>query len=349
MITISDFEALLLKSESSSLDYKRSQYDFVNDRDKSKTAKFIKDIISFCNTIRTETAHIIIGIEVADDGSKNLIGLNEHIDDSVFQDKIKNKVSPNPVFSYSTFQYSEKYYGIIEIPVKKYSEPISPTLKMKGLEPGEIYFRRGSTNSEATGREVITINKWLESLPDEIKEKSLSDEIHQLLTRITSTKYPLSECIAQGLHLAERFNLQGLKEFCKNELTGWTNKVTEEEISKLLSYRVNEVVISPYEIEVNPYTSVDSVGLLNELKKIKGVFTQRILFHQPISEIEKFIKRISENPKSTILTLKMSVGKFFGDKDLGIKNVTLYANRDNLDNIYNGIRQKLIDKLLEIS
>jgi len=45
----------------------------------------------------------------------------------------------------------------------------------------------------------------------------------------------------------------------------------------------------------------------------------------------------------------MSAGKFFSDKDLGIKNVTLYANRDNLDNIYNGIRQSLIDRLLEIS
>lgn len=349
MITKSDFEVLLLKSESSTLDFKRDQYNFANDKDKSKTAKFIKDIISFCNTIRTETAYIIIGVEVSDDGSKNLIGLNENVDDSVFQDKIKNKVTPNPVFSYFTFQYLDKSYGILEIPIKKYSEPLSPTLKMKGLEPGEIYFRRGSTNSEATGREVITINKWLESLPDEIKEGSLSDEVHQLVSRITSRIYPLSECIAQGLHLAERNNLEGLKEFCKNELTGWSNKVTEEEIPKLLSYRVNEVLISPYEIEVNPYAGVNSVGLLNELRKIKGVFTQRILFPQPISEIEKFIKRISENPNSTILTLKMSVGKFFSDKDLGIKNVTLYANRDNLDNIYNGIRQSLIDRLLEIS
>jgi hypothetical protein len=70
-----------------------------------------------------------------------------------------NKAFPNPVFSYYTFKYSDKQFGILEIPIRKYSEPISPTIKMRGLEPGKIYFRRGSTNSEANGREVITINK----------------------------------------------------------------------------------------------------------------------------------------------------------------------------------------------
>lgn len=59
MITNSDFESLIWKSESSSIDFKRNQYNIINDFDKTNTAKFIKDIISFCNTIRTESAFII--------------------------------------------------------------------------------------------------------------------------------------------------------------------------------------------------------------------------------------------------------------------------------------------------
>ena len=124
MITASNFEALLLKSESTNIDFKLKQYNFKADQDKTETAKFIKDIISFCNTIRTESGFIVFGIGVNSDGSKNLIGLDENVDDSIFQEKIKNKVSSNPVFSYSSIMYLGKTYGIIEIPVVKYSEPI---------------------------------------------------------------------------------------------------------------------------------------------------------------------------------------------------------------------------------
>jgi hypothetical protein len=348
MITTAIFETLLLKSESSNIDFKLQQYDFKNDIDKSKTAKFIKDIISFCNTIRTEPAYIIIGIEINKDGSKKLVGLNENIDDSIFQEKLMNKVSPNPTFSSYSFSYSELNFGIIEIPIKKYSEPISPTVKMKGLEPGRIYFRRGSSNSEANGREVITISKWLESLPDIISENSLSTEIPQLISKITSRKYPLSECIADVLQFAEKFNLPRLKEFCKNELSGWHNKLSEEEVPKQLSYRVSEVLISPYEIEINPYSGLSSTGLLNEMKKTEGFYPQRFLFPQPISDLETYIKRLNDNP-NTIMTLKTSANRIFTDKKFHDLKVTMYANRDNIENIYNGIRQKLIDNLLEIN
>jgi hypothetical protein len=347
MITKSEFEILLLKPESTTLDFKRTQYEIIKEGDKSNTAKLIKDIICFCNTIRTETAYIIIGIDIKDDGSKNLVGLNENIDDSIFQNKVKGKVSPSPIFSYYTFAFADKKFGILEFPVKKYLEPLSSTINMNGLEAGKIYFRRGSSNSEAFGREVITINNWFGNMPNESIGLSFTDEIHQLLSRITSTKYPLSENIAQALHLSETYNLHELKEFCKNELTGWFNKVSEDDIPKILSYRVNEVIVSPYEIEINPYAAANSIAVMNELKKTKGFFTRRILFAQPISEIEKNLKRLNENPNNTIMTRKISGDKIINEK-ITIPQLILYANRDNLDNVYSGIRQKLIDILVAI-
>ena len=220
---------------------------------------------------------------------------------------------------------------------------------MKGLEPGKVYFRRGSSNSEANAREIITINKWLESLPDRTSELSLPLEIPKLIAKITSRKYALSECIAEVLQIAERFNLPDLKEFCKNELSGWRNKIPEEDVPNLLSYRVNEVIISPYEVEINPFSGLNSSGLMNEMKKTDGFYTRRVLFSQPISEIETFLKRINDNPDKTLMTLKISGNKFFSDSKYDDLKVTMYANRDNLDNIYNGIRQKLIDNLLEIN
>ena len=182
-MTKSEFEILLQKPESSNLDFKRCQYEIINDTGNVKTAKFVKDIVSFCNTIRTETSYIIIGVEIKDNGIKELLGLNKNVDDSIFQEKVKNKVFPIPNFLYHTIQYHDKTFGIIEIPVKKYSAPISSTIKFKGLEPGKIYFRRGSSNSEADFREIIMINKWMESLPEEIQENSLSDQISQMILK----------------------------------------------------------------------------------------------------------------------------------------------------------------------
>lgn len=138
-----------------------------------------------------------------------------------YQEKIKNKVIPIPFFQYYTMQYQEKNFGVIEIPVKKYTEPISGIIKMKGIEPGKIYMRRGSSNSEALGRETIMIYKWLESLPFEhMQLHSLTDNIHLILLELTSNKIPLSECIAKILLLSERFKLTKLKELCNNELKG---------------------------------------------------------------------------------------------------------------------------------
>ena len=349
-MTNDEFENLLNNPESFILDFKRSQYEIINDIDNIKTAKFVKDIISFCNTIRTDSAFIIIGVDILENGEKVLIGLDKNIDDSTFQEKLKNKVIPIPFFLYYTIQYNEKTFGVIEIPVKKYTEPISGTIKMKGIEPGKIYIRRGTSNSEALGREIIMIDKWLHSLPHEhVQSESLPESISIILLEITSNKHPLSECIAKMLLLSERFNLSKLKEFCSNELKGWFNVLPEEEVPKQLSYRLNKVIFTPYIIEINPYNNFDSSRMLAEMRKMDGCFEQLFLFPQPISEIEKILNRLKEKPNTTLLQLSSSASRAFRNDKIENLQIHIYANRDNFENIYGGIRQKLISVLLEIN
>jgi len=342
-----EFEILLQKSESSNLDFKRSQYEISKDVDNINVSKFVKDIISFSNTIRTETAYIVIGVAINEDGTKELLGLDKNVDDSIFQEKLKNKVFPIPNFLYYTVHYNEKAFGLIEIPIKKYSEPISPTIKLKGLEPGKIYFRRGSANSEATGREIIMINKWLESLPDELDKNSLSSEISLILSDITSMKFPLSKSLTDILKVADKYNLVDLKEYCKNELTGWWDKTNGDNEFKMLSYRTTDVVVSPYEVEINPYHNLDSVGMIRELLKLDGFYQKRFLFPQPVSELEKIRNRIYENPNTTLAVLKTPASKIFENGQFDNVTLRIYVNRDNIENIYNGIRQEMIDKLLK--
>lgn len=348
-MTTSEFENKLKNPESSILDFKRSQYDILNDSGDINTAKFVKDIISFCNTIRTETAYIIIGVDLAEDGTKDLIGIDKHIDDAVFQEKIKNKVIPVPIFNYDTIDYQGKIFGIIEIPIKKYPEPILGVKKMKGIEPGKVYFRRGSSNSEALGRDTIMIYKWLESLPADIEEESLLNEISRIMLKITSNSSTLSECIAESLHLAKKYKLSKLKEFCDGELSGWYDKLENLDVENVLAYRMNKVIMSPHTIELNPHHSFNSDQMINELRKMNGFYENVMLFPHSISQLESILKRISVKAANTIVSLSSAADKILGNSKLKGQKIMTYANLSNFDNVYNGIKQKLINILIEIN
>ena len=220
-MTESEFEELLNRPESTTLDFKKEQYKIINDQTGVKTSEFIKDIICFCNSIRTECAYIIIGVSTNENNEKCLLGLDNNIDDATFQEKIKDKVTPRPVFYYYVIRYKGKNFGLIEIPVFKYSEPVTPVVKMKGLEVGRVYSRRGSSNSEAIGREILLIDKWLNGLPSLSDSLNQSEEVSTLLSKITSNQLMLSNAISEALRIAKKYSLKKLLDFCNGELLGW--------------------------------------------------------------------------------------------------------------------------------
>ena len=59
------FEQLISRDEGDTLDFKKEQYEFIDD---DAIAKFVKDILAFANTIRKHNAYIIIGIEQTTSG-----------------------------------------------------------------------------------------------------------------------------------------------------------------------------------------------------------------------------------------------------------------------------------------
>lgn len=347
MITEAQFEELIKNVESTTLDFKREQYKFNNDS-AYKTDEFVKDIICFSNTIRDEAAYIIIGISI-ENGKKGLLGINTDIDDAIFQQKIKDKVYPKPTFLYYTFDYKGNEFGIIEIPVTKYQEPITPIIKMKGLEPGRVYFRRGSSNSEAIGKEIIYINKWLESLPSLYESTSLLDDISHLLSLATSKDSMLSNTISEGLRIAKKHNLESLIRFCTGELTGW-NKRCDEDKSDYLKYRMSNFVISPpqMELQIPHYISYNSTQLYNELKGLDSFYEQKIVFTESIIEIENSIKKMEESNGNMLYIKQVGVKTIFENGKMGSDTIKIYAIKNNFDIIYGSIKQRYINELMSV-
>lgn len=160
------FEELLSQGEGDLVDFKATGYfSDESSTKKDKDFDFLKDIISFANTVRRENAYIIIGVK----DNKERVGVSklELLDSAVFQAKIKDKVIPVPKFNcYPFYDDDGLIYQIIEIPVTWYSGPCLPIISHgNAIEKGQVYLRRSSSNEKATPDEIARLYEWLKGLP----------------------------------------------------------------------------------------------------------------------------------------------------------------------------------------
>ena len=341
MITEKELENILSRPESSILDYKEELYSFQYDKDLKNTSKLVKDVISFSNTIRNEKAYIIFGVVEKKDGSNIISGITNSIDDSILQDKVKDKVIPRPKFLYYELEYLEKKLGILEFPITKYEFPITPTIKLKGLEIGKVYFRNGSSNTEATGIDVIRINDWLKSLPGTVVQ-NLNEDISSILKRLTLQKEKLSTILADILTLSKNYGLNELAKFCLAQIQGIRHDEADNH-----KYRIQKVFISPSDVEINnqnPFFNITTQMIKKEMEENEYFFDYRILFNQPIAKIEELITKFKNNATGTFSVIKMSSQHMF---KMGNYDIKVFIFEDTLTNLYSNIRQRIIDELMK--
>lgn len=176
------FYRLLDKGEGELIDFKRNHYfttDLLKPELRKKTFDFVKDIISFANTPRNESAYILIGVEERNDKKGVPVGIpdTQLIDDATLQEKVKDKAYPIPKFSSRVFLTKDgKKIAVIEIPVVKYIRPVEFKKGYKErLKKGMVYFRRGSSNTEASVDDIITINNWLNTIEEFAHVKQEND------------------------------------------------------------------------------------------------------------------------------------------------------------------------------
>lgn len=342
-MTDEKFEELISRPESSVLDFKADLYNFTNEKDDLTIGKFVKDVISFTNTIREESAFIIFGIKELEDNTKEKLGISKNIDDGIFQDKIKNKLYPIPKFKYFTQKVNGMTFGIMEFPVCKYEFPITSTVKLKGIEIGKTYYRQGSTNTEALSLDIIKINNWLQSLPEIENSTSVQSEIAIILKRLLTQEEKLSEILPDIYLLAKTNSFTDLKNFCELEIKGIDvndieimNRIRNE--NENFKYRAQTIKISLNKIIHSPYHSSDQIK--QEMHNLENFFDAPYFFKESISYIENL-----KNELDGYGTIKMSVKDVLPnyEKDYPVYG---YLFKDNFRNLYQNIRQKLIDLIM---
>ena len=345
MLSTEQFERLIEMPESTLLDFKASMYDFTDDADLKATAKLVKDIISFCNTVRSDTSYIVIGVEENKDNGKILHGLDKDTDDAILQEKVKDKVHPRPVFHYYNIVYQQKTFGILEFSKTKYATPLYPVLKMKGLESGKIYSRQGTSNMEALGLEVIRINDWLKSLPEYQSLTGANEEIQNLIKDLAGGTKKLSLVFAEMYAVGTKYSLAKLLSFSSIELKG-VPALEANEYREAMEYRVQKVYISPHAIQINPYYNVTTSMIKKEFESNEDFLEFRLLFNQPIAAIEEHLKNLEDKQDHRLITIGMRA-KDVLDKIEKDYPLTAYVFHETLSAVYANIRQKAIDELMK--
>jgi hypothetical protein len=84
------------------------------------------------------------------------------------------------------------------------------------------------------------------------------------------------------------------------------------------------------------------------MKKMEEFIERKILFAEPISKIENYIEGFKLKGKNAMAAFSTTALKLFPDKKIEDVPMKIYVIRDNLENLYSSIRQKLINELINI-
>ena len=144
-------EELLYEEESSTLDFKGKQYNFIGG-DEVEKSELLKDILAFTNVWRRTDAYILIGIREVKGGKSEVVGIEDELDDAQLQQFVNSKTQRPITFHYKTTTIEGKKVGVIHIPVNQ--RPIYLKNDYGKLKKNVVYIRRGSSTDEASPDEV---------------------------------------------------------------------------------------------------------------------------------------------------------------------------------------------------
>lgn len=338
------FEKLLKRPESATLDFKEQSYSFKKE-DSDEDAKFIKDVLSFCNTVRKETAYIISGvrhtaIEV------ELPGISNFTDDAIFQQKAKDKIWPKPVFQSYTYRYKGNVFGVIEFPIQHYNMPLESVKPMKGVLMDTIYLRRSSGNASATPKETIELHQWLQTIPSlSTQVANTKDEHNTLIATLSNRDINLSVTMSSVLTFAKRAKHKELLEFAVHEVKGYYD-LKEGKMNKY-KFRICRLIATPYEIELPRMGVLSADQMMVKLRADDHFRDIDYFFNNALVDLEGMMANF--NSKQPLATFSFPYKKVFPEiTSSSVPNATLFFGLQDLTRVYESIRKIAIEKLVNM-
>lgn len=146
---VATIKALLSKDESTTLDFKQTQYALAHATDDQK-GELIKDFLAFANAFRHHDAYILIG--VTEGHPATVTGITHHLNDAHLQQLVNTKTNRPVEFSYHALRINSKDIAAIIIP--RQQRPLYLKKDFGKLRAHTVYLRHGSSTSIATPDEI---------------------------------------------------------------------------------------------------------------------------------------------------------------------------------------------------
>ena len=149
-------ESLLIEEEGPYLDFKSEQYRFVGENNTVKS-ELLKDILTFVNSNRYRTAHILMGVREVTGEPSEIVGVDQHLDDAELHQFVNAKTNRPAEFSYIPFQVDDKEIGVLSIPIQ-----IRPVYSLKAyarVDANIVYVRDGSSTRTANPDEIADMGR----------------------------------------------------------------------------------------------------------------------------------------------------------------------------------------------
>ena len=148
---------LLAREEGTTLDFKKVAYSLKGEHDKGA---FLKDVLAMANTPRDEASFIVLGVKKTQGNPPTIDGIEEHRDESEYQELILRYIHPTPTVRYVPASIGDKSIGLLEFPPER-TGPYRLSQDLGSTRRHVIYRRVGSRNSEvADDDDERRIREW---------------------------------------------------------------------------------------------------------------------------------------------------------------------------------------------
>lgn len=212
-----NLSALLQRSEGDTLDFKSTNYKFI-DATNDEKSELLKDIIAIANTDKLSDGHIIIGVNEEGGKATTTPGVPPELRDSDIQQFVNKKLNRPVSFLISHELHNEVQITVIRIS-KKQQRPIYLIKDFGKLRKNTVYIRHGSSTDEASPDEITDMAKQENaSTPDVSIEFQINVNAYQLTRDLFGTTQPAFQTDALELitknngtalakHIQVKFNL----------------------------------------------------------------------------------------------------------------------------------------------
>lgn len=169
-------------------------------------------------------------------------------------------------------------------------------------------------------------------------------EIIKLIKKIQGKKILLSECLAETLEIAQKYDDKVLTELCTNELIGWNDKKIPDDGK--IDYRVIEIFCTIFgKVDPNSWIAKDRSTFFSYVENHpEEFFRKKMTFSNPISILEQ---DTYSDPNKSFIELTDTVDKMFSDELPPVK-AYCYVRSDINKIIVEKLRTELTNKLLKL-